>query len=274
MRFKATFKTTDQAFPADFGAVQTASDGGYEKGYSAGYGAGLADGAGESAELEAKIDESGVLDGTEQSLDEKVDGLIEYAGFKNLIQETLYVSKNLRSSVFAGTSITDVSMFDFSQMTVCGYLFSNTDIESLEIDLSSATNMQNFCSPCTKLKYIVFTKGTPNASIWLNAFTGCSSLERIENVDFSKATGLGTAANGPFTRCNALEHLTVAEGCIKVNIWITSPVLSDESIQSIIDGLADLTGGTQQTLTLHATVTAKLTEAQIATITRKNWVVA
>lgn len=44
MRFKATFKTTDQSFAAGFGAVQTASDGGYEKGYENGYDKGHTDG--------------------------------------------------------------------------------------------------------------------------------------------------------------------------------------------------------------------------------------
>jgi hypothetical protein len=57
----------------------------------------------------------------------------------------------------------------------------------------------------------------------------------------------------------------------KVISFINSPVLSDASIQSIIDGLADLTGATAQTLTLHATVGGKLTEAQKATVTAKNW---
>jgi hypothetical protein len=49
--------------------------------------------------------------------------------------------------------------------------------------------------------------------------------------------------------------------------------LNDTSIQSIVDGLADLTGGTAQTLTLHATTGAKLTDAQKTAISAKNWTV-
>lgn len=48
-----------------------------------------------------------------------------------------------------------------------------------------------------------------------------------------------------------------------------SPLLSNESIQSIIDGLATVT--TTCTLTLHATVKAKLTDEQKNTITAKGW---
>ena len=47
--------------------------------------------------------------------------------------------------------------------------------------------------------------------------------------------------------------------------------LTPETIQSIIDGMADLTGATAQTLTFHKDVGAKLTDAQKATITAKNW---
>ena len=57
---------------------------------------------------------------------------------------------------------------------------------------------------------------------------------------------------------------------IKVSIsFINVNLLSAESIQSVIDGLATVT--TAQTLTLNATVKAKLTEEQLATITNKNW---
>lgn len=51
-----------------------------------------------------------------------------------------------------------------------------------------------------------------------------------------------------------------------------SSLLSNESVQSIIDGLATVT--TTCTLTLHETVKAKLTDAQKNTITAKGWTLA
>jgi len=72
-----------------------------------------------------------------------------------------------------------------------------------------------------------------------------------------------------------LEEVYFMPGTIDYSInFASSPNLIDASIQSIIDGLADLTGGTAQTLTLHATVGGKLTDAQKATITAKNWTLA
>ena len=71
-----------------------------------------------------------------------------------------------------------------------------------------------------------------------------------------------------------LKEVRFAKNTIKLSIaFAQSPLLSDDSIQSIIDGLMDLTGQTAQTLTFHADVKAKLTAEQIATITSKNWTI-
>lgn len=47
--------------------------------------------------------------------------------------------------------------------------------------------------------------------------------------------------------------------------------LTDDSVQSVIDHLADLTGQTAQTLTFNSTISNKLTSAQIDAATLKNW---
>lgn len=71
--------------------------------------------------------------------------------------------------------------------------------------------------------------------------------------------------------CHNLEYIRIVPNTIKYSVsFAQSSKLSDESVQSIIDGLAD-SGGTAQTLTLHATVGDKLTDEQKATITAKNW---
>jgi exopolyphosphatase/pppGpp-phosphohydrolase len=76
------------------------------------------------------------------------------------------------------------------------------------------------------------------------------------------------------TNCLALEHI-IFEGVIIVSIGFKqSSLLDNASIQSIINCLADLTGQTAQTLTLHADVGAKLTDEQKVTITAKNWILA
>lgn len=78
-----------------------------------------------------------------------------------------------------------------------------------------------------------------------------------------------------FYGLDALEEVRFVPGSIRItNGFGQSPLLSDASIQSIIDGLADLTGKTTQTFTFHADVGAKLTEEQKAAITAKNWTLA
>jgi hypothetical protein len=99
-----------------------------------------------------------------------------------------------------------------------------------------------------------------------SAFKGCKLLETIqEPLDFSNSQ----KNHDVFYDCGALKNVFFVPETIKVSITIPSPVLSDESIQSIIDGLA--TVETAQTLTLHADVKAKLTQTQLDTITNKNW---
>ena len=107
----------------------------------------------------------------------------------------------------------------------------------------------------------------------------CSKVARLANT-FYRATNLKTlslkvvASNvfaNTFNYASAIENLSI-DGVIGTSLnlsWTT--VLSNDSMQNIIDCLADLTGGAAQTLTLHSTVGAKLTDTQKATITAKNW---
>lgn len=206
-----------------------------------GYGQG-GGGSEELAALETKIDESGVLDGTEQTLDEKVDALIE--------------GMALLSTTF---------LLSFQ---------NNKSIEHIGIYLSApVTYMQSTFNGTSNLKTMVGinTSKVVNAQ-YAFANSGIVSIERP--FDLSSLTITNMYSASIFLNANSLVDVRIVPNTIKTSMYITSSVLSDESIQSIVDGLADLTGGTQRELALNATVTAKLTEAQIATITSKNWVVA
>lgn len=103
-----------------------------------------------------------------------------------------------------------------------------------------------------------------------SAFTYASNLKKINAIlDCSSAKTL----TGMFARTSNIETVAFYPDSIFVNLDMSNAeFLSDDSIQSIIDGLA--TVETAQTLTLHAAVKAKLTEEQIATITSKNWTLA
>jgi hypothetical protein len=102
-------------------------------------------------------------------------------------------------------------------------------------------------------------------------FYGAAKLRTIRGIfDLSQSTDNA----GMFSSANSLENVAFAPLSIKASIsFANSLSLSTNSIQSIVDGLADLTGSTAQTLTLHATVGAKLTQTQKDTIAAKNWTV-
>ena len=70
--------------------------------------------------------------------------------------------------------------------------------------------------------------------------------------------------------CYGLVDVEFVPNTISCNIRFPSANLSAASIDSIIEGLADLTGVEAKTLTLNG-VGPKLTDAQKATITAKNW---
>ena len=99
-------------------------------------------------------------------------------------------------------------------------------------------------------------------------FAYSSSIEEIGEIDISNATAVANM----FLSTSGLKRITFVPGCIKLSLsFAQSKLLEDTAIQSIIDGLADLTGQTQQTLTLHNAVGSKLTDEQKATLTAKNW---
>jgi hypothetical protein len=116
----------------------------------------------------------------------------------------------------------------------------------------------------------VSLKNTQNVTVW-REFIHDTYIETIGVLNLSGAVNASSYTD-MFSGNNSLTNLEIVPETIKYSIRIPSAVLSDESIESIIDGLA--TVETAQTLTLNATVKAKLTETQLATITSKNWSVA
>ena len=110
-------------------------------------------------------------------------------------------------------------------------------------------------------------------------FNGCSSLSSLDvsGWDMGACTNLG----GMFYNTSYLSTLlggsqdkpSALRGA-KVALSVNQSPLDKASLLAIINGLADLTGKTQQTLTLGATNMAKLTADEIATATNKNWKIA
>lgn len=154
--------------------------------------------------------------------------------------------------------------------------FYSTNIKSAKLITSSddTLNANGLFFGCAKLETVDFTEcnGKFRVGNLTDVFRNCTVLNEIKGeLDFSLPTGISRV----FQYCYLLEEVRIKPNSIFVNFEMkNSNLLSAESIQSVIDGLSDLTGETSQTLTLHADVKSKLTETQIATVTSKNWTLA
>lgn len=100
-------------------------------------------------------------------------------------------------------------------------------------------------------------------------FAGCTKLVEIGAFDLSEVTNL----NGAFTYNNNLKHIHLKN--IPVSFDISASTKFEESdLMEILNNLMDLTGKTSQTLTMGSTNLAKLTDAEKAIATNKNWALA
>lgn len=147
------------------------------------------------------------------------------------------------------------------------YVFNNcTSLERIERTNNPLCrgNCDNFASGCTSL--IEFDQDTSKVTSFYHMFDGDTSLETIKTIDGTASQGFAST----FLNCSALKNIEITPSTIKCNISFgDSPLLTDASIQNIIDGLATVTS--QQTLTLHTDVKSKLTDEQKNAIASKNW---
>ena len=138
-------------------------------------------------------------------------------------------------------------VLDLSQSTASGYLVIGSSTMQT-IPIVDARKRQ-------QINYFIYS---------------CSALRIVEKIILKDDGSQQFNANS-FGQLPALEEIRF-EGCIGKSLEIKgSPLLSTESVDSIISCLKDLTGATAQTLTLHATVGANMTDEQKAAISTKNW---
>ena len=178
------------------------------------------------------------------------------------------------SRLFQDWTSERIPQIDISHATNTSEMFAYSNLAYIHpLDLASCTTAANMFNWSWKgTVESIEVNNTENIKNWGFFCYQSSKIKSIKTLDLSSATNVTSI----IASCQNLETLLFVPNTIKISINLGSnlQLLSDESIQSIIDGLADLTGATAQTLTLHATVKAKLTEAQISQITSKNWTLA
>ena len=145
---------------------------------------------------------------------------------------------------------------------------SMTYVEEIPyVNCVGVTNMSGFVRYCPKLKTFPALKMASVENVQ-GIFEGCESLESIPLLDWSSVTNCGNA----FYRCYALKDVGGFTGLAISVSFAQSNVLTRESVLNIFNGLATVTGG--QTITLHASVLALLSSADIAIATNKGWTVS
>lgn len=228
-----------------------------------------------NARLAEKLTAKGVeADGSETTtaLIDKVDS-IEQGGV-DMMEYIATTSTYLFSDDIQ--EITDDIVFRLVRASKIEYMLINKTINAAKVTVHIADKCYEIYRAFKGMKGLVKTVeiigDTGNVTTFYEAFSGAGTVEQIIcEFDFTSATVVG----GMFAGMTNLKEVRFKENTLSVSIAFgKSPLLSAESVQSIIDGLADLTGATAQTLTLHADVKAKLTDTQIATITGKNWTLA
>lgn len=158
-------------------------------------------------------------------------------------------------------------------------MFNNSRIKGDLVEICEKQGVTIDFAKCTRFEYTFYgTRFTRlgvidarNANYTPGMFAYSSVLKTIDKIIMAETTVL---ANNAFSNCTALENITF-DGVINTNVNLAnSSNFSAASVQSIIDHLKDLTGATAKTLTFHATVGGKLTQAQKDAISAKNWTLA
>lgn len=165
-----------------------------------------------------------------------------------------------------------------------GYMFCYAGITDLpaaceaagiRIDFSGLTS-NSYClrpfhySKISHVGEVDLTRGSGAYNTFFASDTAASS--ELVTIDLLKlpASGALTFGTNFFQNCVKLANIRV-EGLINSNIPSGACPFTTESIQSIIDCLADRTGSSALTWTVSATAYNNMTQAQKDAVSAKNW---
>ena len=184
----------------------------------------------------------------------------------------------------------DVSNWNTSNVTNMNYMFSGcTSLQSIDVsnwNTSNVTNMGSMFMSCRQLQSIYASNwNTSNVTNMNYMFSGCTSLQSIDvsNWNTSNVTNINymfidcknlTTLIGGRTIDEVISNNISALNGLKITAVLGFTIIDRASLLAIINGLADLTGSTSQTLNLGSTLTAKLTTEDIAIATAKNWTIS
>ena len=170
-------------------------------------------------------------------------------------------------SMFQGCNlINSIKLNNTQYITNWKQTFRSCGIQYIELDMTAATSAESMLYDCWNLKqaHLMNTGNLTNANYM---FSGCAGLRRIDTMDFSNVGDTWLT----FSECSNLTYMGALEN-VKCGVDLSwSPLLTDESLNNIINGLYDFNGEGSNTLHLHPISIAKLTEDMLMQATGKGW---
>ena len=268
MKLDMTFEESNQRIDVTFAEIQTASDGGFERGY-------------EQCKEEMYV----YFDDINAAINEKTESEEQYEpsemgdAIRGIGGEDMFqYATNLGRAFYQATIPFDEIIVnvpnlgnDSDAYWVLQYAFSNTKgVKKITLKGNVNKNILSLVDTFSSSSAVIIdisdiSERLKNIS---NAFSGVALEEIIGNIGFPD----GMQVSSPFNYTYNLKEIRFVKNTLTANIGLPhSHALSAESIQSIIDGLADLTGQTSQKITFHSSVVDKLTDEQWQQISDKNW---
>lgn len=256
---------TGLIFKPNFGVFHDISDDSYHRGYA----------DGETAGQQAGY-ETGLQMGLQQGMEQGKQA--EYDRFWDAYQHN--GTRTNYDTAFAGdgwTLETFKPKYNISYISSAYMMFRNNTIKTdltallerlgMTLNFGYCSNLQYAFSGCAYTRICKIDARSVGAIAMSQTFSSSRNLETIDEIVCTDATRF----DGTFNGLENLKNIKF-DGVINSNIsFPKSAGLTNASVQSIIDHLKDRTGATALTLTLHADVGARLTDAQKAAITAKNW---
>lgn len=256
-------------FKPNFGVFHDISDDSYRRGYADG------ETAGQQAGYETGL-QAGQQMGRQQGMEQGKQA--EYDRFWNAFQYN--GNRTNYDTAFAGdgwTLETFKPKYNISYIASAYMMFRNNTIKTdltahlehlgITLNFGYCSNLQYAFNGCAYTRICKIDARNIGAIAMSQTFSNSRNLETIDEIVCADATRF----DGTFNGLENLKNIKF-DGAINSNIsFPKSAGLTNASVQSIIEHLKDLTGSAGKTLTFHADVGARLTDAQKAAVTVKNW---
>lgn len=175
----------------------------------------------------------------------------------------------IRANAFYGCTNLQEVILPSGLSVINAYTFyENYNLQTINMPSSLVRIETGVFVRCNSLTNITLPSGVQY--IRNQAFYDCSGLKTISIPNSTKEFG-----DRCFGLCSSLENVVLESGFNASGLDVSaSSLFSVDTLVSMLNALADLTGQQAKTLTLGSTNLAKLSNEQIAIATQKNWTLA